>query len=210
VALDKKTSSNRMRTVFLFAFLLMSNALLLLSCGGGSGSSGDSPDSSDFQAGGNCSIRVNGVSRSYVLHIPPGFQANSSALVIALHGSQGSGAQMQSMSELSNKADQAGFAVAYPDALKSNQGHTLWSVFYNNFAFNGTPPDDVAFLRQLINTLQANIHSDPKKIYVAGFSVGGYMAHSRRRGTGGFRGSHWRGGRNTLRNRVHGQPQLPA
>jgi polyhydroxybutyrate depolymerase len=155
----------------------MSNALLLLSCGGGSGSSGDSPGSCDFQAGGNCSISVNGVSRSYVLHIPPGFQASSSALVIALHGSQGSGAQMQSMSELSNKADQAGFAVAYPDALKSNQGHTLWSVFYNNFAFNGTPPDDVAFLRQLINTLQANIHSDPKKTYVAGFSVGGYMAH---------------------------------
>ena len=78
---------NHMRTVILFAFLLMSNALLLLSCGGGSGASGDSAGSCDFQAGGNCSISVNGVSRSYVLHIPPGFQANSSALVIALHGS---------------------------------------------------------------------------------------------------------------------------
>jgi polyhydroxybutyrate depolymerase len=159
-----------------FVLLLMSVALLLLSCGGGRGSSGSS-GSCDFQAGGNCSITVNGVARSYVLHLPPGYQANSSALVIALHGSQQSGAEMQTISELSNKADQVGFAVAYPDALKSNEGHTLWSVFYNDFAFTGTPPEDVAFLRQLINTLQANIHPDPKKIYICGFSIGGYMAH---------------------------------
>jgi polyhydroxybutyrate depolymerase len=81
------------------------------------------------------------------------------------------------MTQLSSKADEAGFAVAYPTALLSNQGHTLWSVFYNDFAFNGTPPDDVGFLRDLINTLQANLHPDPKKIYVTGFSVGGYMTH---------------------------------
>ena len=171
-----KSSYPPVRSVVLFVFLLMSLALLLLSCGGSS-SSGTASGSCDFQAGGNCIISVNGVIRSYVLHVPPGYQANSSALVIALHGSQQSGAQMQTISELSNKADQVGFAVVYPDALKSNEGQTLWSVFYNDFAFNGTPPDDIAFLRQLINTLQANIHPDPKKIYVCGFSIGGYMAH---------------------------------
>jgi len=143
-----KSSYPPVRSVVLFVFLLMSLALLLLSCGGSS-SSGTASGSCDFQAGGNCIISVNGVIRSYVLHVPPGYQANSSALVIALHGSQQSGAQMQTISELSNKADQVGFAVVYPDALKSNEGQTLWSVFYNDFAFNGTPPDDVAFLRQL-------------------------------------------------------------
>ena len=170
-----KASCPPMRNFVLVVFLLMSLALLLLSCGGGSGS-GASSDC-NFQTGGNCSISVNGSTRSYVLHIPSGYQPNSSALVIALHGSQGGGAQMQTISELSTKADQAGFAVAYPDALKSIEGHTLWSVFYNDFAFGGTPPDDVAFLRQLINTLQANIHPDPKQIYICGFSIGGYMAH---------------------------------
>ena len=174
---DCKASYPPMRSLVLFVCLLISLALLLLSCGGGSGSSGTSPGDCNFQTGGNCSISVSGANRSYVLHIPPGFQANSSALVIALHGSQWSGAQMESISGLSNKADRVGFAVAYPDALKSDQGHTLWSVFYNDFAFSRTPPDDVTFLRQLINTLQANIHPDPKKIYVAGFSIGGYMAH---------------------------------
>jgi hypothetical protein len=56
------------------------------------------------------------------------------------------------------------------------EAHAL-SVFYNDFAFTGTPPDDVGFLRALINTLQSNLEPDPKNIYVTGFSVGGYMAH---------------------------------
>jgi polyhydroxybutyrate depolymerase len=167
-----------MSKIIFWLVLLGACSFFLLSCGGGSSTTATVPPGvCNFQAGGNCSLSVQGVTRTYVLHIPPNFQPNSSALVIALHGSQGSGSQFQDMSLLSNKADEVGFAVAYPDALRSSQGHTLWSVFYNDFAFTGAPPDDVGFLRQLINTLQANLHPDPKKVYVTGFSVGGYMAH---------------------------------
>src|SRR4029077_17754333 len=101
---DCRSSYPPIRSAVLFVFLLMSLALLLLSCGGAA--SANSSGSCDFKAGGNCSISVNGVVRSYLLHIPPGFQANSSALVIALHGSQQSGSQMETISELSSKADQ--------------------------------------------------------------------------------------------------------
>lgn len=126
-----------------------------ISCGGGSSSNiALGPGSCNFQQGGPCSPTVNWVSRTYVLHVPANYQRNSSALVIALHSSQASGSQMESSSGLSTKADQAGFAVAYPDALLSSQGHTLWSVFYNDFAFTGTPPDDVSFLRGLIIALE--------------------------------------------------------
>src|SRR5262249_12740196 len=55
--------------------------------------------------------------RSYLLHVPASFRANASGLVIALHGSNESAAVMRSRSLLSEKADQAGFAVAYPYAL---------------------------------------------------------------------------------------------
>lgn len=166
-----------MKSAFLFLALVAGGAVCLLSCGGGGSPSASVSGTCDFQAGGNCTLVVNGVSRTYLLHIPANFQKNSSALIVALHGSQSSGAGMESQSQLSVKADQAGFAVAYPDALLSSQGHTLWSVFYNDFAFTGTPPDDVGFLRALISTLQSNLQPDPKKIYVTGFSVGGYMAH---------------------------------
>ena len=163
--------------VSLCVLLTCTLSLTLLSCGGGNSTTTLATGNCNFQAGGTCSLNLQGTTRSYLLHVPPNFQPNTSALVIALHGSQGSGAEFQGMSLLSNKSDEAGFAVAYPDALRSSQGHTLWSVFYNDFAFTGTPPDDIGFLRQLINTLQANLHPDPKKIYVTGFSVGGYMAH---------------------------------
>lgn len=115
--------------------------------------------------------------RAYLLHVPASFQANSSGLVIALHGSDGSGAAFRNRSQLNVKADQTGFAVAYPYALLSpGAGITEWNEFFNN-SFGANPPDDVGFLRTLITTLQAELHPDPKRIYVTGLSNGGFMTH---------------------------------
>jgi poly(3-hydroxybutyrate) depolymerase len=73
---------------------------------------------------------------------------------------------------LDSRADQAVFAVAYPDELiNPSEGGTNWAFFFNDFT------DDVGFLRQLINMLQADIHPDPKKIYVTGGSSGAAMSH---------------------------------
>lgn len=150
-------------------------ALLLpvFSCGG-SGALG--AGSCNFQRGGNCSLVVNGVPRSYVLHVPANFHANASALLIAFHGSKGSGSQFESYTGLSTKADAIGFAVAYPDGLPNAGGIISWSGYFSTTS--GTnPPDDSGFARQLILVLEANLHPDPKKIYVTGMSAGGYMAH---------------------------------
>jgi polyhydroxybutyrate depolymerase len=115
--------------------------------------------------------------RAYLLHVPASFRANSGGLVIALHGSSESGTQFRSRSLLSEKADQAGFAVAYPYALLSpGTGITEWNAFFNN-SFGGNPPDDVTFLRELIVALKAQLRPDPRRIYVTGFSNGGFMAH---------------------------------
>ena len=86
-----------MSSVVLFVFLLVSFALLLLACGGGSDSPGPSPGSCDFRAGGSCTISVNGETRSFVLHMPPRYQTNSSALVIALHGDAANNGTLNSL-----------------------------------------------------------------------------------------------------------------
>ena len=66
----------------------------------------------------------------------------------------------------------AGFAVAYPDGLlESNGGQTNWAYFFNDFN------DDVGFFRQLVNTLQASVGPNPKRIYVTGLSSGALMSH---------------------------------
>src|SRR5262245_46827474 len=70
--------------------------------------------------------------RAYLLHVPASFRPNASGLVIALHGSGESGTLFR-RSLLSEKADQAGFAVAYPYALLSpGEGITEWNEFFNN------------------------------------------------------------------------------
>jgi polyhydroxybutyrate depolymerase len=115
--------------------------------------------------------------RVYLLHVPASFRTNASGLVIALHGSGESGTLFRSRSQLSEKADQAGFAVAYPYALLSpGAGITEWNELFSN-SFGGDPPDDVSFLRQLIKALQAQLRPDPRRIYITGFSNGGFMAH---------------------------------
>ena len=115
--------------------------------------------------------------RAYLLHVPASFRPNTSGLVIALHGSNESGTMFRSRSLLSEKADQAGFAVAYPYALLSpGAGISEWNEFFNN-SFGGNAPDDVGFLRELIVSLQSQLRPDPRRIYVTGFSNGGFMAH---------------------------------
>jgi polyhydroxybutyrate depolymerase len=118
------------------------------------------------------SLDVNSVTRTYALHVPANFQKGSSALVLALHGSAGTGLSMESLTQFSPLADQDGFAVAYPDGLiEPGENVSDWSYYFNDFG------DDVGFIRALIGALQTTVDPDPKKIFVSGFSAGGFMAH---------------------------------
>ena len=161
--------------------LLFFLSLCLLSCGGGAGSVGGTGGTGGTGGGTPCNAQTgttcqslvsNGVTRSYLLHVPSNFQKNTGALVIVLHGSGSSGLSMEATSDFSTLADQDGFAVAYPDGLlNATIGQTDWAYFSNDFT------DDVGFFRQLIGALQASVAPDPKRIYVAGHSAGAFMAH---------------------------------
>jgi polyhydroxybutyrate depolymerase len=121
---------------------------------------------------GGRSIVVNGASRTYTLHVPAAFRRNVGALVIALHGAGDTGLSFERSTGLSAKADQAGFAVIYPDGLfNARLGATDWQHFGDDFA------DDVSFVRQLIASVTRDIQSDPNRTYIVGFSDGGRPAH---------------------------------
>lgn len=110
-------------------------------------------------------------------HVPATFHAGTSGLVVALHGSQGSGLRLMNTSGLNAESDAMGFAVAYPFSLVSpGAGFTEWNEFYNH-SYGSNPPDDVGFIRQVIQDLQTQVSPDPKRIYVTGLSNGGMMAH---------------------------------
>ncbi len=122
------------------------------------------------------SIRVGGVTRTYRLYVPRTFESGDSALIIALHGrgTGGPGSAMEQYSQLDLKADQEGFAVAYLDGLVDATGTLNWNYYYDFFFTSG--PDDVGFVRSVIDLLQDRLRSNPKRIYVVGISAGGFMA----------------------------------
>lgn len=130
----------------------------------------------DYKNGGNCKVEVNGVTRTYVLHVPRNFQPGSGALVIAFHGAKSTGSQFAAFTQLNWTADRNGFAVAYPDGLANPSGATSWNSYFNP-TYGADAPDDSAFARAMIVSLQSNLRPDPKKIYVTGFSAGAHMAH---------------------------------
>jgi len=127
----------------------------------------------------NCTLVWNGLTREYLLYVPKNYVAGQGAIVLGLHGSQGSGPAYED-SGIVDTADLSGFAVVLPSATNPPGNTGIWQFDAND---GGTtrlfpvPPDDMGFLRQLIAVLKAGINFDPNKVYVSGFSLGGEMAH---------------------------------
>ncbi len=114
--------------------------------------------------------------RTFLLYVPRNFEPGHSALVIALHGRGGGGpaAAMEAYTKLDDKADEAGFAIAYLDGLPDATGAVNWNYFYDPFFING--PDDVAFVRDVIDLVKRRLRTNKHRTYVTGTSAGGFMA----------------------------------
>ena len=123
-------------------------------------------------------LSVNGVSRAYLLHVPPSSLVTGTPvpLVLVLHGVSGDGADV-AIAQLTNMnatADQYGFAVAYPNARTLPNCAfpcTKWDIE------NAAGSNDVAFIIALIDALVQRGVADTNHVYVAGFSNGGDFAH---------------------------------
>ena len=121
------------------------------------------------------SIIVDGLKRTYVLHIPSSYnKSKPTSLVMVLHGGGGTGRGMIKLTGFDELADKEGFIVVYPDAIGKhwNDGRNL-TIYYSQ----RENIDDVKFLSALINHLAANYNIDMRRIYVTGISNGALMAY---------------------------------
>jgi polyhydroxybutyrate depolymerase len=116
------------------------------------------------------------VADSARLHLPDNADSKLPLLVF-LHGLGGSGGELVSNLRLDEMASALGFAFIAPDGVIDHSGRRFWNATDSCCNFDGLSVDHVRLLRQWITTAAANPHVDPERVYIVGFSNGGFMAY---------------------------------
>ncbi len=123
------------------------------------------------------SLTVDGLSRSYLLHVPAGLSAVSPVpLVLVFHGHRMNGDYMLATTGFNILADANQFIVAYPNgtgsaqALSFDAGLCCGSAQKNDI-------DEAAFVRGILSDLGGLYAIDPARVYAAGFSNGAMLAY---------------------------------
>ena len=114
-----------------------------------------------------------GVTRTYRIYAPKA-PRKSPAVVLALHGGDGSSGGMESMTrkQFNRLADRFGFLVVYPDGVDHN-----WNDSRDNPPNAAKENDDIGFLRALIDRIGERYAINRQRIFATGFSNGGLMAY---------------------------------
>lgn len=123
-------------------------------------------------------ITVGALQRTYTLRLPSTYNgADVMPMVIAMHGGFGSGAQLEEQSGLTEKGEQEGFIVVYPDGVAGTLNIRTWNAGgCCGYAMNNHI-DDVGFINALLDTLIAGHAIDTQRIYATGMSNGGFMSY---------------------------------
>lgn len=113
------------------------------------------------------SFTFEGLERSYLLHVPD--KTEPMPLVLVLHGRSQTADQMMRLTDFNRLADEHGFITLYPNGIQQEWNYVKGLPGYPE------GQDDTAFLHALIDTLSASYPIDQDRLFVAGFSNGGFM-----------------------------------
>lgn len=119
-------------------------------------------------------VAVGGLTRTYLTYVPQGLRKGA-PLVVVMHGSGQSGAQIRSATGygFDRLADEHGFAVVYPDGY---EGYWNACNIVGDYSANKLNIDDVGFLTGVLDKLIAEIGVDRNRVFAVGASRGGHMA----------------------------------
>ncbi len=128
-----------------------------------------------------------GAPRSYSLYVPPSYDpAQPMPLVIALHGRPGTAAGLAYLMDSNWVAREHGFMIVYPDGMPVHIADydgigREWNYARGFPAYQESAhpeyyqTDDVDFLLRLVDDLAVDLNIDRDRVYVTGFSNGGFM-----------------------------------
>jgi polyhydroxybutyrate depolymerase len=115
--------------------------------------------------------------RTVLLHVPAGYEpTKGTPLVLGFHGYGGNAEGMRAQTGFDAEAEQRGLIVAYV------LGTGTASKGFNAGDCCGAPAwtsdtDDLGLAREIHKKIDAEYCVDPKRVYSAGFSNGGFMSY---------------------------------
>lgn len=121
-------------------------------------------------------VQVGDLTRTWVLHTPPGYDGKTPLpLIMVLHGGGMNAGSMEFYCELNAIADRESFLLVYPNAgvgpAENPVKRAGWSAHMN--ATN----DDLVFIKTLMTNLTATLAIDTNHTMIAGLSSGALMSH---------------------------------
>lgn len=116
-------------------------------------------------------IEVGGLTRTYLLHVPPTLPAGLAPLVLVFHGGGGSGPGTERLTRFSELADRE----AYPEGVGRNwyDGREVAS----GSRAHRERIDDVGFVAAMLDAIARAHAVDPRRIYATGISNGAVFSH---------------------------------
>jgi len=106
-------------------------------------------------------------------HVPDGIDKGA-PLVVVLHGCTQTAAGYDHHSGWSQLADEAGFALLFPEQQRANNPNLCFNWFLPGDARRGS--GEALSIREMIETMVATHGLDRNRIFITGLSAGGAMA----------------------------------
>jgi polyhydroxybutyrate depolymerase len=111
------------------------------------------------------------------IRLPATLQAGERVpLLLVLHGFGVSSSLLIEKAGLNAVADQKRFAYLAPEGARDALGRPFWNAGKSCCDLDRQPIDDVKRLRELLDANLSNPAIDPKRVFVIGYSNGGFMA----------------------------------
>ena len=111
--------------------------------------------------------------------IPSTYDGSPTPLVLSLHSYTSSAASQEIYLRLGDRVDSRGFILVTPDGTSEPFGefNQFWDATPACCNFTGVPVDDVSYLLGLVDEVESSLNIDPRRIFIVGYSNGGFMAH---------------------------------
>lgn len=125
-------------------------------------------------------FKFEGKDRAFNVYLPSSYAEKKAALpvVFFLHGM---GGDMSNFSGLSYKAEAENYIMVIPQAMNNPKTGKSWSAgaitIKGDTYFPNANINDVGFISSLLDTVSAWYNVNNEKVYVAGFSLGGFMTN---------------------------------